>query len=79
MAGGLIGKIVLGIAGLVIGIIIAFVVISNVSLVDNDLAVAIAGNVINESGRINSTAYTLTKASESGFVLGTLTATNTTS
>jgi len=64
---GLISGLVFGIASLVVGVIIAFVIVSNVATIDDDLAADIAGNAANESGFVNRTGYTLTQASLTGF------------
>lgn len=64
---GLIIGLVGAVAMLVISVLVAFVVVQNVSDVDNDIAAAIPHTIFNESGRANTTSYTLAKATESGF------------
>jgi len=65
---GLIIGLVTGIAALIITVMIAFVIVSNVSTVDDDIATAISGSITNETGAyINSTGYTLDQAGLSGF------------
>lgn len=60
--GGMVVPIILGIAFLITTSIIAFVVVSNVAVVENDMASYSTQYVVNESGRANNTAYTVTKA-----------------
>ena len=65
---GLIMGLVMGVAALVITVIIAFVIVSNVATVESDIATTVPGSpIINESGNVNATAYTLAKASLTGF------------
>ena len=69
MGRGLIVPLVIGIAALVISVIVAFVVVSQVATVHNDLDTAFATVVVaNETGNINHTGYTLAGASATGFV-----------
>ena len=75
MGRGLIQGLVMGVAALVIAVIIAFIVVSNVAVVDDDLAAIISASVINETGGyINSSGYTLNKASLTGFASPVITA-----
>ncbi len=63
--GGLITSLVFGVASLVIGVIIAFVIVS--TLTDADLLTPDSITVTNETGGfINITGYTLTGASDIG-------------
>ena len=72
---GLIGGLIFGIASLVVGIIIAFVVVS--TLTDADLLTAdrTTTTVLNEVGHVNTTGYTLAGASVSDAIDGTYTIT----
>ncbi len=66
---GLITSLVVGIAALIIGVIVAFVIIENVATVEESLATSsgFTGTVINESGWLNSTPYYLGTADIVGF------------
>ena len=73
--GGMIGGLIMGIAGLVITIIVAFILVSNVALVDDDINTAIPGYVVNEtSAFINDSGYSLVRASLTGFASPVITA-----
>ena len=62
---GMITALVMGIAGLVIGVIIALVVVS--TLIGSDLLESTSNSVTNETGGyLNTTGYTLAGASASG-------------
>lgn len=70
--GGLITGIIFGVASLVIGVIISFVIVS--TLLDADLLSTDRDVVLvsNESGAINNTGYALTGGSAARFIPGTI-------
>ena len=68
--GGLITGLIFGVASLVIGVIIAFVIVSTLSGGDLLTATRTTNSVVNESGHINITTYTLDGAS-GNYVAGT--------
>jgi len=74
--GGMIIGMIIGIAFLVMSIIIAFIVISNVADVNKDLESVTAGTpVINETGGyLNSSGYTLAQTWKTGFASPVITA-----
>ncbi len=72
---GLIQGLVVGIAALVISVIIAFIIVQQVSTVHEEIEVADwAGVVTNETGRVNNVAYTLDDADVAGFISPVITA-----
>lgn len=68
---GLVQGIVIGVAALVISVIIAFIIVSNVATVDDDIAATIKVTSTNETASgitaVNGTTYTVTEASKTGF------------
>jgi len=72
---GLILGLVVGIAGLVISVIIAFILISTVADVENDLPILLAGytvtneteNAAGQMASLNDTTYLLGQAAQTGF------------
>ncbi|MFA6201201.1 MAG: hypothetical protein WC679_12435 [Bacteroidales bacterium] len=65
--GGLITGLVFGIAALVIGVIIAFVVVGTLSNANLMTGGRVTTSVLNEVGFINATTYTLTNVNENTF------------
>jgi len=70
--GGLITGLIFGIASLVIGVIIAFVIVSTLTNADLLTSDRTSVGVVNESGWINSTGYTLAGSSINKFVPGSI-------
>ena len=68
-SGGLIAGLVFGIASLVIGVIIAFVIVSTLTGAGLLEGERVTSNVINETGYVNSTGYTLSHYTDSNVVL----------
>ena len=65
---GLIRGFIIGITALIITVMIAFVVVYNVEVVDDDIAISFTGSVVNETGGyLNGTSFTLDEASKTGF------------
>ena len=69
--GGLITGLIFGIASLVIGVIIAFVIVSTLSDADLLTASRTSSSVFNESGYINQTGYQLA-ALDANYIPGTI-------
>ena len=67
MGKGILMALVMGVAALVISVIIAFVIVQEVANVESDLGSTLNTAIINESGSINQTGYTLAHASDTGF------------
>jgi len=80
--GGLITKIVVGVAALVISVIIAFIIVSTVADVETDTASAIGPYIVTAEGSnaagtlasLNDTEYTLGQAGQTGFTRPVITA-----
>ena len=73
--GGLITGLIFGIASLVVGVIIAFVVVSTLTGADLMTEVRIDGSVVNETGNLNATGYTLGRLVTNFYVPGAITIT----
>lgn len=69
---GLIAGLIFGIASLIVGVIIAFIVVSTLTGANLLQGARTSTSVVNESGWINATSYTLTGAGTARFLPGSI-------
>jgi len=74
MAQGLVYGLVIGIAALVLTTMIAFVIVSNVAVVDDDLSADITAHTTDTSAYLNGTSWTVAQAGVDGFVMTSISA-----